>query len=163
MAKKTSSLTKRRPPITMPGDPPTKIRETLVGDPSISFTIGLDPEMPMSPDGYYVKDFNVEIYLSDIPAPSTNYTKIARIHIKSLSMLDPYFYVPFGDPDYGAGQEFNMKLKLSGKDPVTGEPIIFGGDDNWFSQSLIGGGIVENFKAQPANGKSNGKPKKRKR
>jgi hypothetical protein len=150
MSKKTV-LPKKGKPVTLPGDPPTRIRETLVGDPSINFTIDLDPTIQPSPEGFYIRDFIVEVHLTDVPTPRM--VKVATIHIKTLTSLQPYFYIPFGDPDYGAGQQFDMMLKLRGKNAVTGEPIQFS-EDNTFRQTLIGGGIVGG-----PNEKSNGKAK----
>lgn len=154
---KTISPRKKGKPVTLPGDPPpTKIRETLVGDPSINFTIDIvDPTLTPSPEGYLIKDFVVEIHLTDINGSGMK--KVATIHIKTLTSLQPYFYVPFGDPDYGAGQQFDMLLKLYGRNAATGRPIQFS-PDNCFRQTLIGGGIVGG-----PNRKSKGKPKRKKK
>jgi hypothetical protein len=154
MSKKTALPKKGKPTHGMGDPPPSKIKETLVGDPAISFTIGLN--VPMSEDGYYVNDFKMKISLTNVNNSAGDYIEIARMHIKSLSTNEPYFYVPFGDPDYRAGQEFWMKLELSGRSPIDGRHLKFNDNGNVFEQHLMGGGILE-------SSSSNGKQKKRKK
>jgi hypothetical protein len=131
-----------RPPKAV-GDPPrTKIKETVVADPSISFTIDLPEDLPES-SGYLVLNFKAKIYLTDVPGVHDGpFTHIATVKVKSLTSRSVYIYVPFGDPNYQPGQSFSFKLKLYGESPVTGQPIVFNDAGNIFFQDLIGGGIV---------------------
>ena len=159
MSKKVSLPKKLKPGKLGGGDDPgTKIRETLVGDPSINFTVALDEVLRETEyEGLFVKDFKVEVWLRLEGENTPDYSKVAQVHIKSLSMLDPYFYIPFGDPGYGAGQKFRMRLSLFGRYPqFPHKPIKFNDNGNWFEQLLMGGGILE-------EGSSVKKPKKKKK
>lgn len=145
--------------------PPTKIKETVVADPSISFTIELPEGLAHTTPGpgYYVLNFKAKIYLSDIANDPTQLIKVATVRIKRLSSRTIYLYIPFGDAGYAAGQEFDFKLKLSGISAVTLEPIQFS-PDNCFYQRLIGGGIIDGpdtrtISSHGGNGKSNGQKK----
>jgi len=157
MSKKVSLPKKLKPTKLGDGDNGTKIRETLVGDPSINFTVALDPILKETMhEGLYVIDFKVEVWLKLEAQNVSDYSKVAHVHIKSLSMLDPYFYIPFGDPGYGAGQKFRMRLSLFGRYPkFPHKPIKFNDNGNWFEQLLMGGGILEEGRG--------GKPKKPKK
>jgi hypothetical protein len=131
-----------RPPKTADDPPRTKIKETVVADPSISFTIDLAEDLPEL-NGYFVLNFKAKIYLTDVPGVHDGpFTHIATVKVKSLTSRSVYIYVPFGDPSYYPGQPFSFKLKLRGDSPVTGQPIVFNDAGNIFFQDLIGGGIV---------------------
>jgi hypothetical protein len=127
------------------GDPPpaTKIKETVVADPSISFTIQFSEDIPWVGD-YLVQFFKAKIYLTDVPGDqNSGFLHVATVKVKSISDRSIYIYVPFGDPSYAPGQEFYFMLKLSGFTPGTTTPIVFNENDNIFIQHLVGGGIVE--------------------
>ena len=133
----------------MPQDPPTKIKETLVGDPSISFTIDMDLEYS---GDCYAKDFVAEIYLYN-PVKDNDFTPVATVTIKKLSTASPYLFIPFGDANYSAGQEFLFRLILYAKYPDGS--VLFDGAQ--FEQKLIGGGIIDHRSSKKTNEKA--KPK----
>jgi hypothetical protein len=152
---KTTLLKKRKP--TKPGDPPppTKIKETLVGDPSISFTVDMELEYSHE-HGCYARDFVADIYLYN-PVKDDDFEPAATVTIKKLSTASPYIFIPFGDANYSAGQKFLFRLILSAKYPDGS--VLFDGAQ--FEQKLIGGGIVEH--PNGSSKKTNGKPKSRKK
>jgi hypothetical protein len=133
----------------------TKIKETLVGDPSISFTIDMDLEYSEE-EGCYARDFIAEIYLFH-PVNDVTFTPVATVSIKELSTAAPYLFIPFGDTNYAAGQKFLFKLILYAKYPDGS--VLFDGKE--FQQELIGGGIVD--RPHGSSKKTNGKPKSRKK
>jgi hypothetical protein len=118
------------------------IRDVIVADPSISFTIVLNErDFKKSKTGYYLTDFQVQVMLNKLPSEeTTSFTPIAQIVITSVSQLGLYFYVPFGDPKYVAGTKFKLKLVLTGLDPVTGDPVVFN-EGKPYSMDVYGGGV----------------------
>jgi len=134
----------------MPGGPmdpgSAKIKETVVADPSISFTLDFLPlGLQKSDEGYFLKHLTAKIFLNDIGNGNPDvFICVAKVHVKSLSDTSAYFYVPFGDPDYGAGKYFTFVLELSAVNAITGLPVMFNDSGNIFVQELVGGGILTN-------------------
>lgn len=138
---KKDKLTSVQGPVATPGRPIT-IRDTVVADPSIEFTVDIDPAIfPKSPDGVYLKDFKVKLSISDLdPDSPGSLTHVGTIKIRTITQTSAYFYFTFGDPDYVAGTKFTVSMKFSALDPVTGEPIDI--SDNPLTMEVYGGGVA---------------------
>ena len=123
------------------GDPNlAKIKDIVVGDPAISFTIDLNAVDFQPVNGIYVKKFNVKVFLNNIdPDHPEKFVKVGKVHVKTLSSLSAYFYITFGDPNYTPGDIYKLHLRLSGLSPSTNEEIDF----PEYIFEVYGGGLVQ--------------------
>lgn len=118
------------------------IRDVIVADPSIAFSLILNAlDFKKSPDGYYLRDLEIQVLLNNLyPEFPDRFVSVAKIFISSVSQLQLYFDMPFGDPNYNPGDEFTLKLILAALDPVSGEPVTFN-EGNVYTLDVFGGGV----------------------
>ncbi|MFZ6014245.1 MAG: hypothetical protein ACOYXT_28145 [Bacteroidota bacterium] len=115
------------------------IKDVVVADPSIEFSIYIDPEVHKPVNGIYFVDFTVQMSISDLdPKNPGVLTPVGAIKVNTVSQTNPYFYFSFGDPDYKAGTKFTLCLVLSAYHPSTGVPIEF--KPNPVFMEVYGGG-----------------------
>lgn len=117
------------------------IKDVVVADPSIEFTIDIDPLVfKPSADGVYLRNFQAQISISNLDgAHPEDITNVGTISVNSLTQTSSYFYFTFGDVRYKAGTLFTLWLLITAYDPTTGVPINF--TDNPIKFDVFGGGV----------------------
>ena len=117
------------------------IKDVVVADPSIEFTIEIDPDMfKPSAEGVYFDNFTVQMSISNLnPEFPDRLTNVGSISIATLTQTRAYFYFTFGDDDYIAGTKFTLCIYLSAYDPNTGAPVNF--TENPIITEVFGGGV----------------------
>lgn len=119
------------------------IKDVVVADPSIQFTIDIDPKVfKPSVDGIYLKNFQIQISISGLEADRPKeLTNVGSITVNTLTQTSAYFYFTFGDARYKAGTLFTLYLLITAYDPTTGSPINFA--DNPTKFEVYGGGVPD--------------------